>query len=87
MIIDRPTKEFQHPLPDGGTITVSSVSIEVAEYLEQVFTRNPELIIAQSDEIARLRNALHKISLGAQSSMSSRDECGRIAREALATKT
>jgi len=31
-----------------------------------------------------LKDALHRISLAAQSSMSSKEECGRIAREALA---
>ena len=31
-----------------------------------------------------LKNALHRISLASQNSMSSKEECGRIAREALA---
>lgn len=37
-----------------------------------------------ADEVERLRNALHRISLCSQNSMSSKEECGRIAREALA---
>ena len=34
-------------------------------------------------ENERLREALHRISLASQNSMSSKDECGRIARAAL----
>ena len=34
-------------------------------------------------EVERLRDALHHVSLAEQNSMSSRAECGRIAREAL----
>ena len=37
----------------------------------------------QQGEVARLREALHQISLCSQNSMSSKDECGRIARKAL----
>ena len=37
-------------------------------------------------EIERLRVALHHISLASQNSMSSKDECGRIARAAFAGK-
>lgn len=37
-------------------------------------------------EIERLRNGLHRISLASQNSMSSKEECGRIARETLAGK-
>lgn len=33
-----------------------------------------------------MKNALHRISLASQNSMSSKDECGRIAREALAAE-
>ena len=33
-----------------------------------------------------LKHALHRISLASQNSMSSKDECGRIAREALAAQ-
>ena len=42
------------------------------------------LVAAGKDrEIERLRKALHRISLASQNSMSSKDECGRIARAAL----
>lgn len=42
------------------------------------------LVAAEKDkEIERLRKALHRISLASQNSMSSKDECGRIARAAL----
>lgn len=34
-------------------------------------------------ENAKLREALHRISLASQNSMANKDECGRIAREAL----
>ena len=34
-------------------------------------------------QIDILREALHLISLGSQNSMSSKDECGKIARDAL----
>lgn len=37
-------------------------------------------------EVHRLREALHQISLCSQNSMSSKDECGRIARRALEGK-
>jgi hypothetical protein len=37
-------------------------------------------------EIERLRTGLHRISLASQHSMSSREECGRIARETLEGK-
>lgn len=37
-------------------------------------------------EIERLRNTLHRISLASQNSMSSKGECGRIARAALEGK-
>lgn len=37
-------------------------------------------------ENERLREALHRISLASQNSMSSKDECGRIARETLEAK-
>ena len=37
-------------------------------------------------EIERLRTGLHRISLASQNSMSSREECGRIARETLEIK-
>ena len=41
-------------------------------------------VAAEKDrEIKRLREALHRISLASQNSMSSKDECGRIARAAL----
>jgi hypothetical protein len=33
-----------------------------------------------------MKNALHRISLASQNSMSSKDECGHIAREALAAE-
>ena len=38
-------------------------------------------------EVERLRNALYYISLASQNSMSSQEECGRIAREALEGET
>jgi reverse gyrase len=38
---------------------------------------------AKDEEIERLENALHRISLASQNSMSSKEECGRIARVAL----
>jgi uncharacterized small protein (DUF1192 family) len=37
-------------------------------------------------EVERLRTGLHRISLASQNSMSSKEECGRIAREALEGK-
>ena len=37
-------------------------------------------------EVERLRTGLHRVSLASQNSMSSKDECGRIAREALEAK-
>lgn len=37
-------------------------------------------------EVERLREALHRISLASQNSMSSKAECGRIARETLEGK-
>lgn len=45
---------------------------------------SPSLDAARADA-ARLRAALHRISLASQNSMSSKEECGRIARAALAS--
>ena len=39
-----------------------------------------------AEEIERLRTGLHRVSLASQNSMSSKDECGRIARETLEAK-
>jgi hypothetical protein len=39
------------------------------------------------EEIKRLRTGLHHISLASQNSMSSKQECGRIARETLGGKS
>ena len=39
-----------------------------------------------ADEIERLREALHQISLASQSSMDSKEGCGKIARKALGEK-
>lgn len=54
----------------------------------QLFEREIEALLATLDaeraKVARLREALHRISLSSQSSMSSKGECGRIAREVLA---
>lgn len=41
------------------------------------------IIAPQQGEVARLREALHQISLCSQNSMGGRYECGRIARRAL----
>jgi hypothetical protein len=46
--------------------------------------RISKLLLKKDAEIERLRNALHQISLCSQNSMSSKEECGRIARAALA---
>lgn len=37
-------------------------------------------------EVEKLRAGLHRVSLASQNSMSSKDECGRIARKALESK-
>lgn len=39
-----------------------------------------------AEEIERLRTGLHRVSLASQNSMSSKEECGRIARETLGAK-
>lgn len=39
--------------------------------------------IEAADEIERLRTGLHRVSLASRSSMSSKYECGLIARETL----
>jgi len=39
-----------------------------------------------ADEIERLREALHQISLASQNSMDSKEGCGKIARKALGEK-
>ena len=38
------------------------------------------------EEVKKMENALHRISLASQNSMSSQRECGRIARKALKIK-
>lgn len=45
-----------------------------------------EYLARKDAEIERLRTGLHRISLASQHSMSSREECGRIARETLEGK-
>lgn len=44
------------------------------------------VIIGYQNRIADLEKALHNISLCSQNSMSSKEECGKIARAALAEK-
>lgn len=43
----------------------------------------PMFLHPPADEVQRLRDALHQISLVSQNSAGSKDECGRIARRAL----
>jgi hypothetical protein len=47
------------------------------------YTEEAGLCTRAMDEINRLREALSHISLASQNSMSSREECGRIARAAV----
>lgn len=50
-----------------------------------------EVMLSEIDklqaEIERLRTGLHRVSLASQNSMSSKGECGRIARETLDAKS
>lgn len=51
---------------------------------EFIAAADPETIAALLAERDALREALYRINLASQNSMSSKDECGRIARAALA---
>lgn len=51
--------------------------------MSRTLERELNAVTAERDA---LRNALHCISLASQNSMSSKDECGRIARAALSGK-
>jgi len=56
---------------------------------ERLQSNNDNLTLERDEtraEVERLREALHRVSLASQNSMSSKDECGRIAREALEAK-
>lgn len=61
----------------------------VADALNETISKYHE-VGDQNDRLdaenERLREALHRVSLASQNSMSSKDECGRIAREALEAK-
>jgi len=46
----------------------------------------PTMNHVAADEIERLREALHQISLASQNSMDSKEGCGKIARKALGEK-
>lgn len=48
-----------------------------------IYSMSEQLAKDQAN-IVQLRNALHLISLASQNSMSSKSECGKIARDALA---
>ena len=51
----------------------------IGDYIAGIEKENAKL----KQENAVLRNGLHRISLASQNSMSSKEECGRIARTAL----
>ena len=53
---------------------------------EKGFRIMPIDVSALQQRIRELEEALHRISLASQNSMSSKGECGRIARAALATR-
>ena len=61
----------------------------VADALNETISKYHE-VGDQNDRLdaenERLREALHRVSLASQNSMSSKDECGRIAREVLEAK-
>ena len=86
-IVDR-LRNYQ----DGNSDLMEAAADEI-EHLQEdnndliadIFTLNEELK-QNADEIERLREALHKISLASQSSMDSKEGCGRIARAALEGK-
>ena len=50
------------------------------------YYESPEIQTEAADEIERLREALHQISLASQNSMDSKEGCGKIARKALGEK-
>lgn len=62
----------------------------VADALNETISKYDE-VGDQNDRLdaenERLREALHRVSLASQNSMSSKDECGRIARETLEVKS
>ena len=70
-----------------GADTCIHCDAEMIDFPEEVDAAearaNARLIAAAPDLLA----ALHHISLASQNSMSSKEECGRIAREAIAKAT
>jgi hypothetical protein len=59
-----------------------SIGRDPADYASQ-WSRYADALAAVRGERDRMREALHGISLCSQNSASSKDECGRIARQAL----
>lgn len=69
------------------TFTVAvGQSQEYRDNWDKVFGKKDESVTAQPErtDLDVYKEALHRISLASQNSMSTKEECGRIAREALA---
>jgi ElaB/YqjD/DUF883 family membrane-anchored ribosome-binding protein len=71
------THEIESALAVSKTVADQGHVRPIHANLEEVLT----------DAVTTARAALHRISLCSQNSMSGKDECGRIAREALANMT
>jgi hypothetical protein len=84
---DRPTKEYLQRFSDLCELA-NGIPYLVDQYRQADDAASQWYEIAksrkrQADEAERLRTALTRISLCSQNSMSSKEDCGRIAREAL----
>lgn len=53
----------------------------------EAFARELDAALTAHEQAVAAKNALHRISLSSQNSMSSKEECGRIAREVIPTLT
>ena len=85
--VDRLTRERDEARAEVERLTgklklVADALNETVSKCDEVGDQNDRL----DAENERLREALHRVSLASQNSMSSKDECGRIAREALEAK-
>ena len=63
-----------------------STNKEILNLVTDAIDAATDKIEGQRKEIERLREELHQISLASQSSMDSKEGCGKIARKALGEK-
>ena len=83
---DEPPARDGAPLAGWPTTITTEEAVALRGALGQLQTALDAVVRERDEaraEVLRLRTGLHRISLASHNSMSSREECGRIAREAL----